>query len=118
MFLLKTKNELNNKIIKLNLEIEALKSKHESEVNKLKLQHESNLSLLKEENILLKGQNKFLEFKLNNLEDAYEYFASWVNTSQCQIIADTFARNRISLPPLDSKEIYAFAEMGSTDKVL
>lgn len=93
--------------MKLNLEIEKLKSKHELEINKLK-----------EENILLKGQNKFLEFKLNNLEDAYEYFASWVKTSPCKLIGDTFTRNRIPLPPLESKEIYAFVGMNSTDKVL
>lgn len=107
MFFQKNKNELNNEIMKLSLEIEKLKSKHKLEINKLK-----------EENILLKGQNKFLEFKLNNLEDAYEYFASWVNTSPCKLIGDTFTRNRISLPPLESKEIYAFAGMNSTDKAL
>lgn len=101
-----------------NKEIELLKAKHEAEINELKLNHSKELSLLAKEKALLEGENKYIKMKLDSLEDTYEYFASWTNTCECQIVSDMFARSRIPLPPLESKEIYTFAGIPFKEKVL
>lgn len=96
----KTINELKDELNKLQYEL----NKKDLEVDLLSFKIES-IKSLKKENQLLKGQNYLLELKLTSLQEHYNYFSDCINNSPCQLVRDTFSRNNIELPILDSEEV-------------
>lgn len=117
MLLLKSKsieiiNQLNNEINKLkyeidekNREINSLKS----QINSLNLQI-NNLEPIKEKYYLLKSINNTLEYKFIALQNHYDYFADWINNHKCQLVRDTFFREKVELPLPISDEIVKMSE--------